>query len=95
MLPETENFMREILRLSKKINSKKFNTIQSGMRLIREETELLQELAGYVCYVLDHRSNRYFFDLEFNKYSCPLPLDQDELVELLLEQIEIDKNLPF
>ena len=42
MLPETENFMREILRLSKKINSKKFNTIQSGMRLIREETELLQ-----------------------------------------------------
>ena len=95
MLPETENFMREILRLSKKINSKKFKTIQSGMRLIREETELLQELAGYVCYELDQRSNRYFFDLEFKKYSCPLPLDQDELVELLLEQIEISKNLPF
>ena len=95
MFKETENCMREILRLSKKINSKKFNTIQSGMELIREETELLQDLAGYVCYEFDQRANRYFFDLEFNKYSCPLPLDQDELVELLLEQIEIDKNLPF
>ena len=95
MLPETENFMREILRLSKKINSKKFNTIQSGMELIREETELLQELEAYVYYDLYQRDDRYFFDLEFKKYSCPLPLDQDELVELLLEQIEIYKNIPF
>jgi len=95
MLPETENFMREILRLSKKINSKKFKSIQSGMELIREETELLLELAGYVCYDLDQRADRYFYDLEFKKYSCPLPLDQDELVELLLEQIEIYKNIPF
>ena len=93
MLPETEDFMRKILRLSKKINSKKFDTLQSGMELIREETELLQELAGYVCYDLDQRADRYFFDLEFKKYYCPLPLDQDELVEILLEQIEIDKNI--
>ena len=95
MLPETEDFMKKILRLSKKINSKKFNTLQSGMELIREETKLLLELAGYVGYDLDQRADRYFFDLEFKKYSCPLPLDQDELVELLLEQIEIYKNVPF
>ena len=95
MLRETENCMREILKLSKRINSKKFNTIQSGMKLIREETELLQELEAYVYYDLYQRDDRYFFDLEFKKYSCPLPLDQDELLELLLEQIEIYKNIPF
>ena len=93
MSPETENWMREILKLSKKINSTKFNTVQSGMRLIRAETELLQELAGFVFYDLYPRHDRYFFDLEFKKYSCPL--DQDELVEFLLDSIENYKNLPF
>ena len=45
MLPESEKCMREILRVSKRINSKKFTTLQEGMRLIRNETLLLKKFS--------------------------------------------------
>tara|TARA_Y100000589_G_C27088865_1_gene603002 strand:+ start:959 stop:1156 length:198 start_codon:yes stop_codon:yes gene_type:complete len=63
MSPETEECMKEILKLSKKINLKRFNTLQAGMRLIRSETVLLQKLARFAGEDLHQRHPRYFRNL--------------------------------
>ncbi len=60
MLPESEKCMREILRVSKRINSKKFTTLQEGMRLIRNETLLLKKFSLYAGKELHERHPRYF-----------------------------------
>ena len=52
--------MREILRVSKRINSKKFTTLQEGMRLIRTETLLLKKFSLYAGEELHGRHPRYF-----------------------------------
>ena len=60
MLPKSEKCMQEILKVSKRINSKKFTTLQEGMRLIRTETLLLKKFSFYAGKELHERHPRYF-----------------------------------
>ena len=60
MLTKSEKCMQEILRVSKRINSKKFTTLQEGMRLIRTETLLLKKFSLYAGEELYGRHPRYF-----------------------------------
>tara|TARA_B100000212_G_C26917549_1_gene340560 strand:+ start:209 stop:409 length:201 start_codon:yes stop_codon:yes gene_type:complete len=55
-------YLRELLKISKKIETRKFNTFEEGDRLVQEETKLVCVLAYLLHIDLHLRSKRYFQD---------------------------------
>ena len=55
-------YIRQLLRISKKIETRKFKTFEECDRLIQEETKLICAVATLLHFELHSRSKRYFED---------------------------------
>ena len=55
-------YMRQLLKISKRIKTRKFTTFEECDRLIQEETKLICAVATLLHIDLHSRSKRYFED---------------------------------
>jgi len=59
---ETEHYLRQLLKVSKKIESRKFKTFQEADRLIKVESDLIIRVGTLLQMDLFNRSQRYIDD---------------------------------
>jgi len=59
---ETTYYVRQLLKISKKIETRKFNSFQEADRLVKQETQLVCTVATLLHLDLYSRSKRYFDD---------------------------------
>ena len=62
MKAETEHYLRQLLKVSKKIESRKFKTFQEADRLIKVESDLIIRVGTLLQMDLFNRSQRYIDD---------------------------------
>ena len=62
MKGSTEYHLRELLRISLKIDKRKFNTFQEADKLIRQQTDLINIVLVLLHDELYTRSQRYYID---------------------------------
>ena len=62
MKAETEHYLRELLKLSKKIENRKFETFQEADRMIKVESDLIIRVGTLLHMDLFSRSRRYYDD---------------------------------
>ena len=62
MKAETEHYLRQLLKVSKKIEDRKFKTFQETDRLIKVESDLIIRVGTLLQMDLFNRSRRYIDD---------------------------------
>ncbi len=62
MKAETEHYLRQLLKVSRKIEDRKFKTFQEADRLIKVESDLIIRVGTLLQMDLFNRSRRYIDD---------------------------------
>ena len=62
MRGDTEHYLRELMRISLKIDKRKFNTFQEADKMIKLRTDLIMIVLNYLHDELYSRGPRYWID---------------------------------
>ena len=60
MRGDTEHYLRELMRISLKIDKRKFNTFQEADKLIKQQTDLIMIVLNLLHDELYSRGRRYY-----------------------------------
>ena len=59
---QVNHFIRELLKISKKIEKRNFSSFQQGEDLVKQETQLMTTVMVLINFDLANRDRRYFKD---------------------------------
>ena len=59
---KVNHFIRELLKISKKIEKRNFSSFQQGEDLVKQETKLMTTVIVLINFDLANRDHRYFKD---------------------------------
>tara|TARA_B100001248_G_C27230035_1_gene384384 strand:- start:112 stop:312 length:201 start_codon:yes stop_codon:yes gene_type:complete len=59
---QVNHFIRELLKISKKIEKRNFSSFQQGEDLVKQETKLMTTVMVLINFDLANRDRRYFKD---------------------------------